>query len=280
MKKQNGFTLIELLVVISIIAVLMSIMMPALRKARESARMVICGNGQKSIITALNLYSSENKGKMTPSIQGVQNIRNLGVAERYTIPNRIKYYYGYAEALNGGSLTDVLGNYMKDPMYFSCPLTGNDVEWQQKFMDDYDNNTVKFLNTSYLMWWDYKRFASMTPNAAQGQVKPLKVFNPSAGGDTLMITDMLIWGDSFNANAYGGPQWISSHPFKGGSKKNWVDAEVRDDPTYFYMITDAKGTFINQYYNAGYLDGHVEKYNASTDSEWIWGGYSLPIKRK
>lgn len=276
--KRQGFTLIELLVVISIIAILMSIMMPALRKARESARMAICANRQKTILTALNIYSSDNGGKMTPSVQGREYVRNPGVAYWWTIPNRIKYYYR-SGGLNGGAVTEILDSYMNDPIYFSCPLTGNDVEWQKKFMDDYSDDSVRFLNTSYLLWWNYKRFASEEPKTDEGQVKPLNTFNPTAGGDTLMITDVLMWGANYG-QPYGGPNWVSSHPFKGSSLKNWIDAEVRDEPTYFHMLLDPDGNLVDQYYNSGYLDGHVEKFNAKNDYEWIYGGYVLPVKRK
>ncbi len=57
---RKAFTLIELLVVISIIALLMAIMMPALGKAKEAAKRVICGSNQKQLAEAVYTYSTEN----------------------------------------------------------------------------------------------------------------------------------------------------------------------------------------------------------------------------
>ena len=59
--KYHGFTLIELLVVISIIALLMSILMPALGKARDLAKAVVCRSNQKNILYGTELYTQDNK---------------------------------------------------------------------------------------------------------------------------------------------------------------------------------------------------------------------------
>ena len=60
MKKIKGFTLIEMLVVVAIIALLISILLPSLSKARELARRTVCGANVKDIGTTLYIYQGDN----------------------------------------------------------------------------------------------------------------------------------------------------------------------------------------------------------------------------
>ena len=64
---RSGFTLVELLVVISIIALLISILLPSLKKARDSAKAVKCAANQKAVGTAVSTYLAEYNGVFPPS---------------------------------------------------------------------------------------------------------------------------------------------------------------------------------------------------------------------
>lgn len=95
MKQSRGFTLIELLVVISIIALLLSILMPALSRVKDQARKVVCMSHLKQWGEILILYTSEyNDSFMTGyTLHGSQF--SLEERQQSTWVGALRPYYQY-----------------------------------------------------------------------------------------------------------------------------------------------------------------------------------------
>jgi len=112
----RGFTLLELLVVISIIAVLIALLLPALGSARESARRVRCGSGLHQLAIAHTAYAIEHHGELPPG-QVLDDADAFGaILTRFTgladLP-RLRHYRGHGAMVHLG--------YAPQPEVLYCP---------------------------------------------------------------------------------------------------------------------------------------------------------------
>jgi prepilin-type N-terminal cleavage/methylation domain-containing protein/prepilin-type processing-associated H-X9-DG protein len=100
MRRIRGFTLVELLVVIGIIALLISILLPSLSKARRQAKTVQCQSNMRQVAQGLLMYINDNKGKFPPA----QAVPNPVWTEGFWWPDAL-----------------VMGQYVNAPSMYSQP---------------------------------------------------------------------------------------------------------------------------------------------------------------
>ncbi len=125
-RRRNGFTLVELLVVIAIIGILISLLLPAVQMARESARAAQCWNNQKQIGLALQTFHDAHRylppGWEANQPDGVSgwgwNAHLLPQLEQTPLHNQIQFPLAIGDASNQGPRTTRL------PMLL-CPSDGD-----------------------------------------------------------------------------------------------------------------------------------------------------------
>jgi prepilin-type processing-associated H-X9-DG protein/prepilin-type N-terminal cleavage/methylation domain-containing protein len=174
---KKNFTLIELLVVIAIIAILASMLLPALNQAREKARTISCASNQKQIGLGFALYLDDNDSRYMPYLfKGVSS----------SVWN---WVWGLRK------------DYVLDTKVFMCPsatmLTGN-----SKTLKDYPTSPSRhyYAHYGYNFYYvggSYKDIPNTSPDYTD------RIYIPANRSQLKHASSTLLTVDSWN-NEYGG----------------------------------------------------------------------------
>lgn len=234
----GAFTLVELLAAVTVIALLVAILLPALGRARDEARRVQCASNLRQLGQALHLYAHEHRGMALP----------YAYVEMTSAPT---YWYGreYPDRVevSEGFVWPYLHSDLKHNGLFECPQQPRGTyEYEQGepggWTSTYGYNAY-FLSPPRSSGWKYQIGAFPWQNL-DTMPESVRVF---AFADTLMV-----WGDGLKNSALLDPPWL----YQGGGR--WTR---NTSPTTAFRHSGRT--------NAAHADGHVASY-ACGEAATVW----------
>jgi prepilin-type N-terminal cleavage/methylation domain-containing protein len=181
-RSPKAFTLIELLVVISIIAVLIAMLLPALGKARDQAMRTKCLASQRQLAIACNAYSNDWKGFMPQ-----RDAWSAGIEVTYFYPPAENRYYGIGLTFAGGYVNDYRLFYCPS---FNVPAYSPDL-WKPYWVQP--NPYALYINLSY----EYRPSSARWPEP--NIYRAWNTSDPDAVGRGI-LADFFLYGQAVNAH--------------------------------------------------------------------------------
>lgn len=245
MKRTRAFTLVELLVVIGIIAVLISLLLPAMNRARKAALTVNCASNQRQIMLAVTFYHNEY-GNWWPSAGGISVSPPVDVNGQVYNPSGNVSIGWFDVPLLGKYLhpntKGLLGQFpysTPSSMVMHCPAAASS-RGTVANKTDYRQTGIGFNNYFDCQIWSDKK--GPTKLSAIGSASRAVIL---ADCETMNGSGLMIPGDKWNIPTtlrYGAMTDDKNAPVVNSSKYRWQGFN-----SYRHGVC-----------NVGFADGHVE----------------------
>ncbi len=234
-KEYKAFTLIELLVVISVIALLMAILMPALGAARSGGRALACRSNLRQLVIANIGYAMENDGFYVPA-----------ASDMWDDAGGLHRWHGVRDTLEEpfDPLRGPLIDYLADGRVKECPLRVEFVkgqDWSRNFEQGCGGYGY---NMTYIGSRISQNVAGSTQSWKDSYAMTTRVTEISAPAMTLMFADTAMADDKKTLIEYS----FAEPPFTVYNGQPITD---------FYMSPSIHFRHRGQS-NVGWVDGHIE----------------------